>query len=44
MSDILSDDSYAGGGDANDGADEDELNTYNIPATNVLVHAIWIRN
>jgi len=44
VSDILSDDSYAGGGDANDGADEDELNTFNIPATNVLVHAIWIRN
>ncbi len=44
ISDILSDDSYAGGGDSNDGADEDELNTYNIPATNVLVHSVWIRN
>ncbi|MCF8228366.1 MAG: RagB/SusD family nutrient uptake outer membrane protein [Bacteroidales bacterium] len=44
MSDILSDDSYAGGADANDGKDENELNTYNIPPGNLIVHAIWKKN
>ena len=44
ISDILSDDSYAGGADANDGKDEDELNTFNIPATSNIVHSIWIKN
>ncbi|MFU8842800.1 MAG: RagB/SusD family nutrient uptake outer membrane protein [Bacteroidales bacterium] len=44
VSDILSDDAFAGGADANDGQDENELNTFNIPATNRLVHATWIRN
>jgi hypothetical protein len=44
VSDILSDDSYAGGADANDGKDEDELNLFNIPTTNLLVHATWIKN
>lgn len=44
MSDILSDDSYAGGADANDGMDEDELNNFNIPTTNQIVHSIWIKN
>lgn len=44
VSDMLSDDSYAGGADANDGMEEDQLNTFNIPTNNVLVHAIWIKN
>ena len=44
MSDILSDDSFAGGGDANDGMDEDELNNFNIPTTNLLVHATYLKN
>ena len=44
VSDILSDDSYAGGSDPNDGMDEDELNTYNIPTTNLLVKATWMTN
>lgn len=44
VSDMLSDDSYAGGADANDGMEEDQLNTFNIPTTNVLVHALWIKN
>ena len=44
VSDMLSDDSYAGGSDPNDGMEEDQLNTYNIPTTNVLVHATWVRN
>ncbi len=44
ISDILSDDSYAGGADANDGQDEDEFNNYNIPPTSVIAHSIWIKN
>ncbi|MFH1120482.1 MAG: RagB/SusD family nutrient uptake outer membrane protein [Bacteroidota bacterium] len=44
ISDILSDDSYAGGSDANDGQDENELNTFSIPPTNKIVHAIWLKN
>lgn len=44
MSDILSDDSFAGGADANDGQDENEFNTYNIPTTSLIAHSIWIKN
>jgi hypothetical protein len=44
VADILSDDSFAGGADANDGKDEDELNKFNIPSTNLLVHATWLKN
>jgi len=44
VSDILSDDSYAGGADANDGQDENELNTFNIPATNLIVRGLWVKN
>ncbi|MEA1878200.1 MAG: RagB/SusD family nutrient uptake outer membrane protein [Bacteroidota bacterium] len=44
VSDILSDDSYAGGSDANDGMSQQELNTFNTPTTNSIVHAIWIKN
>lgn len=44
VSDILSDDAFAGGSDANDGMDENELNLFNIPTTNKLVHSIWIKN
>jgi len=44
MSDILSDHAYAGGGDANDGLDENELNTFNIATTNVIVHSLWAKN
>lgn len=44
VSDMLSDDAYAGGADANDGLDEDELNNFNIPPTNLLVHSTWLIN
>ncbi len=44
VSDILSDDSYAGGSDDNDGMQQQELNTFNIPTTNTIVHSIWIKN
>ena len=44
VADVLSDDSFAGGADANDGMDENELNTFNLPATNLLVRSIWIKN
>jgi hypothetical protein len=44
MSDILSDDAYAGGADANDGMDENEFSTFNIPSTSLIAHSIWIKN
>ncbi len=44
VADMLSDDAFAGGSDANDGKDEDELNTFQIPTTNQLVHATWLKN
>ncbi len=44
VSDILSDDAYAGGADFNDGKDEDELNNFNVQTTNPVPHAIWIKN
>ena len=44
VSDMLSDDAFAGGADANDGMEEDQLNTFNIPTNNVLAHAIWVKN
>lgn len=44
ISDILSDDSYAGGSDANDGMDENEFNNFNIPTTSKIAHAIWLKN
>ncbi|MCO5258078.1 MAG: RagB/SusD family nutrient uptake outer membrane protein, partial [Lentimicrobium sp.] len=44
VSDILSDDAYAGGSDANDGQDENEFNTFNIPTTSKIAHAIWLKN
>lgn len=42
--DILSDDSLAGGADANDGLEQQQLNTYNSPTTNNIVHSIWLKN
>jgi starch-binding outer membrane protein, SusD/RagB family len=44
VSDLLSDDAYAGGSDANDGMQQQEMNTFNIPTTNTIVHSIWIKN
>lgn len=44
ISDILSDDSYAGGSDPNDGFQQQQLNTFTTPTTNTIVHAIWIKN
>lgn len=44
VADMLSDDAYAGGSDANDGLEEDELNRFDIPTSNPIVHAVWIRN
>ncbi len=44
VSDALSDDAFAGGGDANDGADFDQLNKWNISTTSVVAHSIWIKN
>ncbi|MFO7617431.1 MAG: RagB/SusD family nutrient uptake outer membrane protein [Bacteroidales bacterium] len=44
VSDVLSDDAFAGGADANDGQDENELNTFNIPTSSTIVRSIWIKN
>jgi len=44
VSDALSDDAFAGGSDANDGRDWDQLNNYRAETTNPIVHAIWIKN
>ncbi len=44
VSDILSDDAFGGGSDANDGAEQQELNSFDIPTTNKVVHSLWIKN
>ena len=44
ISDVLSDDAYAGGSDANDGCKHDQLNNFRIPPQNPLIHAIWLKN
>ena len=44
VSDILSDDAYAGGSDANDGFDQQQLNTFTTPTTNVIMHSVWLKN
>lgn len=44
MAEVLSDDAYAGGQDAGDGAEENELNTFNISTGNEIVQSIWKRN
>lgn len=44
VSDILSDDSYAGGADANDGQDENELDKFNIPTSSQIALSIWKKN
>ena len=44
VADVLSDDVYAGGGDANDGRHFDEFNKWNAPATSPTAHAIWLMN
>ena len=44
VSDILSDDSFGGGGDANDGKDEDAVNAFKIPTESGIVHSMWRRN
>jgi starch-binding outer membrane protein, SusD/RagB family len=44
VSDLLSDDAFAGGSDANDGFNQQQMNTFNTPATNPIAHSIWIKN
>lgn len=44
MQDLLSDDSFAGGSDANDGFEADQFNTFNLPANNQKLQSIWERN
>ncbi|MFY0606662.1 MAG: RagB/SusD family nutrient uptake outer membrane protein [Cyclobacteriaceae bacterium] len=44
LSETMSDDAYAGGQDAGDGAEEDEFNTFNVSSANDVVHSAWKRN
>ena len=44
ISDVLSDDSYGGGADANEGLVPDEINNFKTKTTNEMVHSIWARN
>ncbi len=44
VADVLSDDAFGGGSDANDGLNFNQLSIHNIPPTNPVVHATWIRN
>lgn len=44
VADVLSDDAFGGGSDANDGLNFNQLNIHNIPPSNPVVHATWIRN
>ncbi len=44
VADVLSDDAFGGGSDRNDGLNFNQLSLHNIPATNPVVHATWIKN
>ncbi|WP_258104080.1 RagB/SusD family nutrient uptake outer membrane protein [Marinoscillum sp. MHG1-6] len=44
VSDMLSDDEFAGGSDANDGKFQDELNNFNISTSNPVVRSLWMKN
>lgn len=44
VSDILSDDANAGGADANDGRNQQQLNDFDIETTNVIVLALYQKN
>lgn len=44
VSEILSDDAFAGGQDPGDGANENEINTFQIPVANDIVRSLWKRN
>ncbi|MEP4532546.1 MAG: RagB/SusD family nutrient uptake outer membrane protein [Cyclobacteriaceae bacterium] len=41
LSEFLSDDAFAGGQDAGDGAEGNELNTFSISTGNSVVHSLW---
>jgi len=42
IADILSDHSYGGGADANDGEQQHQLNQFNIQTNNPIVHSLWL--
>jgi len=44
VQDLLSDDTFAGGSDSNDGLGSNQLNTFNIPTNNPMLQSIWDRN
>jgi starch-binding outer membrane protein, SusD/RagB family len=44
VADILSDDAFAGGSDANDGFQFQMLNSHNISTANQPTHSAWVKN
>ena len=44
IQDVLSDDSFAGGADSNDGFEAYQFDTFTIPANNAKLQSIWERN
>jgi len=44
VAEFLADDAYAGGQDAGDGSQANELNTFKISTANEIVQSIWKRN
>jgi starch-binding outer membrane protein, SusD/RagB family len=44
IADVLSDDAFAGGSDANDGFNFNQLNNHGIPSTSPPAHSLWIKN
>lgn len=44
LAEILSDDAFAGGQDAGDGAEEDEFNRFSISSANDVARSLWKKN
>ncbi|MEO9474761.1 MAG: RagB/SusD family nutrient uptake outer membrane protein [Cyclobacteriaceae bacterium] len=44
VSEVLSDDAYAGGQDAGDGAGSDELNRFQVSTASGTAHSLWKKN
>ncbi len=44
VSDVLTDDAFAGGSDANDGFEWDQLSNYRAQTTSPIAHSIWLKN
>ncbi|MFW5725128.1 MAG: RagB/SusD family nutrient uptake outer membrane protein [Bacteroidota bacterium] len=44
VADVLSDDAFAGGSDANDGFEWDQINNFRAQTNSPIAHATWIKN